>query len=95
MIVRNYDNTTVITPTLNRGVLYGVLNCGVTEVPEKEISLKDLKDVELGNLDNDDALMYDKDTEKWVNQDLDEPVGESVNKYLSESVIDGGGVPLK
>lgn len=95
MIVRNYDNTTVITPTLNRGVLYGVLNCGVTEIPEKEISLKDLKDVELGNLDKDDALMYDKDTEKWVNQDLDEPVGESVNKYLSESVIDGGGVPLK
>lgn len=50
MIVRNYNDTTVITPTLNRGVLYGVLNCGVIEVPERDISLKDLKDVKLGEL---------------------------------------------
>ena len=60
MIVRNYNDTTVITPTLNRGVLYGVLNCGVIEVTEKDISLKDLKDVSLGELENEDALMYNK-----------------------------------
>lgn len=93
MIVRNYDNTTIITPTLNRGVLYGVLNCGVTEIPEKDLSLKDLKDVSLGELENEDALMYNKDTEKWENTDLEKPVTENVNKYLKESSIDGGGVP--
>lgn len=93
MIVRNYDNTTVITPTLNRGVLYGVLNCGVTEIPEKDISLKDLKDVSLSELENEDALMYNKDTEKWENTDLEKPVTENVDKYLRESSIDGGGVP--
>lgn len=93
MIVRNYNDTTVITPTLNRGVLYGVLNCGMTEVPEKDISLKELKDVSLGELENDDALMYNKDTEKWENTDLEKPVGESVNKYLNEAVIDGGSAP--
>lgn len=93
MIVRNYNDTTVITPNLNRGVLYGVLNCGVTEIPEKDISLKDLKDVSLGELENDDALMYNKDTEKWENTDLEKPVGESVNKYLNEAVIDGGSAP--
>ena len=93
MIVRNYDNTTIITPTLNRGVLYGVLNCGVTEVPEKDISLKDLKDVSLSELENEDALMYNKDTEKWENTDLEKPVTENVDRYLRESSIDGGGVP--
>ena len=93
MIVRNYNNTTIITPTLNRGVLYGVLNCGVTEIPEKDISLKDLTDVSLGELENEDALMYNKDTEKWENTDLEKPVTENVDKYLRESSIDGGGVP--
>ena len=93
MIVRSYDNTTIITPTLNRGVLYGVLNCGVTEISEKEIGLKDLTDVSLGDLENEDALMYNKDTEKWENTDLEKPVTENVDKYLRESSIDGGGVP--
>lgn len=93
MIVRNYDDTTIITPTLNRGVLYGVLNCGVTEIPAKDMSLKDLKDVSLGELENEDALMYNKDTEKWENTDLEKPVTENVDKYLRESSIDGGGVP--
>lgn len=93
MIVKKYDDTTVITPTLNRGVLYGVLNCGVTGVPEKDLSLKDLKDVNLNDLENDDALMYNEETEKWENTDLEKPVGESVNKYLNEAVIDGGSAP--
>ena len=73
--------------------MYGVLNCGVIEVPEKDISLKDLKDVSLGELENEDALMYNKGTEKWENTDLKKPVGESVNKYLNEAVIDGGSAP--
>ena len=93
MIVRNYNDTTVITPTLNRGVLYGTLNCGTTEILGKDISLKDLKDVNLGELENEDALMYNKDTEKWENTDLEEPVGENINKYLNAAVIDGGSVP--
>ena len=93
MIVRNYNDTTVITPTLNRGVLYGILNCGTTEILGKDISLKDLKDVSLGELENEDALMYNKDTEKWENTDLEEPVGENINKYLNAAVIDGGSVP--
>ena len=37
--------------------------------------------------------MYNKDTEKWENTDLEKPVGESVNKYLNEAVIDGGSAP--
>ena len=53
----------------------------------------DLKDVSLDELENDDALMYNKDTEKWENTDLGKPVGESVNKYLNEAVIDGGSAP--
>lgn len=93
MIVRNYNDTTVITPTLNRGVLYGRLNCGTTEILGKDISLKDLKDVSLGELENEDALMYNKDTEKWENTDLERPVEENISKYLNESVIDGGRVP--
>ena len=52
-----------------------------------------LKDVSLDELENDDALMYNKDTEKWENTDLEKPVGESVNKYLNEAVIDGGSAP--
>ena len=51
------------------------------------------KDVSLDELENDDALMYNKDTEKWENTDLEKPVGESVNKYLNEAVIDGGSAP--
>lgn len=93
MIVRKYDDATVITPTLNRGVLYGVLNCGVTEIPQKDISLKDLSDVEVSDLDNEDALLYNEETEKWENVDLEKPVSENVDKYLKESSIDGGGVP--
>ena len=42
---------------------------------------------------NEVALMYNKDTEKWENTDLEKPVGESVNKYLNEAVIDGGSAP--
>lgn len=97
MVRRDYSGMTLITPdspNYNRGVLYGVLNAGVTEILGEDISLKDLKDVSLGELESDDALMYNKDTEKWENTDLEEPVGENINKYLNASVIDGGSVPI-
>lgn len=96
MVRRDYSGMTLITPdspNYNRGVLYGVLNAGITEILGKDISLKDLKDVSLGELENDDALMYNKDTEKWENTDLERPVEENISKYLNESVIDGGRVP--
>ena len=96
MVRRDYSGMTLITPDSpnnNRGVLYGVLNAGITEILGKDISLKDLKDVSLGELENDDALMYNKDTAKWENTDLEEPVGENINKYLNAAVIDGGSVP--
>ena len=96
MVRRDYSGMTLITPdspNYNRGVLYGVLNAGITEILGKDISLKDLKDVSLGELENEDALMYNKGTEKWENTDLEKPVGESVNKYLNEAVIDGGSAP--
>ena len=96
MVRRDYSGMTLITPdspNYNRGVLYGVLNAGITEIFGKDISLKDLKDVSLGELENDDALMYNKDTQKWENTDLEEPVGENINKYLNAAVIDGGSVP--
>lgn len=93
MIVRKYDDATVITPTSHRGMLYGVLNCGVTEIPQKDISLKDLSDVELSNLDSEDTLLYNEETEKWENISLEKPVSENVDKYLKGSSIDGGGVP--
>ena len=96
MVRRDYSGMTLITPdspNYNRGVLYGVLNAGITEILGKDISLKDLKDVSLGEIENDDALMYNKDTAKWENTDLEEPVGENINKYLNAAVIDGGSVP--
>ena len=96
MVRRDYSGMTLITPdspNYNRGVLYGVLNAGITEILGKDISLKDLKDVSLGELENDDALMYNKDTEKRENTDLERPVEENISKYLNESVIDGGRVP--
>ena len=96
MVRRDYSGMTLITPdspNYNRGVLYGVLNAGITEILGKDISLKDLKDVSLGELENDDALMYNKYTAKWENTDLEEPVGENINKYLNAAVIDGGSVP--
>ena len=48
MVRRDYSGMTLITPdspNYNRGVLYGVLNAGITEILGKDISLKDLKDV--------------------------------------------------
>ena len=50
MVRRDYSGMTLITPdspNYNRGVLYGVLNAGIEEIPAKDMKLEDLKDVKI------------------------------------------------
>lgn len=94
MVRRDYSGMTIIapdSPNYNRGVLYGVLSNGIEEIPSKDIKLEDLADVniakdESGNIENKDILMYNEETKKWENKNMD--------KYLEDNLVDGGGVPF-
>lgn len=90
MVRRDYSGMTLITPdspNYNRGVLYGVLNAGIEEIPAKDMKLEDLKDVKISEsgVEDKDILMYNKENETWENKNMD--------KYLEDNLVDGGGVP--
>ena len=90
MVKRDYSDMTLITPdspNFNRGVLYGVLNAGVEEIPAKDMKLEDLSDVKVSaeGLKDKDILMYNGEEKSWESKNMD--------KYLEDNLVDGGGVP--
>lgn len=55
----------VITPS-QEGKLVGILNNGFKKIPTGEMSLNDLKDVQITNIEENDMLVYEQGM--WINK---------------------------
>lgn len=72
-VIKNSDTLYFITDSdSNRGKLY----LGEKLISGDIVALKDLEDIVLNNLDNNDFLVYDKTSESWTNKNAIDAIGE-------------------
>ena len=70
--VKNPDTLYFITDSdSDKGALY----LGDKIIASNADELSDLKDLLISNLDNDQILVYNGDTQKWVNKAIDDVIG--------------------
>ena len=81
-VIKNKDTLYFITNTdSNRGSLY----LGEKLIAGDIKALKDLEDVVLNNLDNNDFLVYDENNKVWVNKNAIDAIGEMTGASVNES----------